>query len=285
MVPTRIPHRIVELPDAIPADEYFGIDLTFDDRLLLTYEAGKEACLDELIDGSWHPRFRADTSKLSWHFAQLYLDETLLLVNSRTRGPQEPNAIVIEPSGRELDRWYLGDGIEHCQVDATGNTWGGYFDEGVFGDQNLGHQGLIKFDCHARPAFQFQRDAIAVPPIYDCYALNVTGRDEAWLCYYDAFPLVRVRADKPELISKETPVAGSKAVVLDRNQQHCAFWSGYNKDSRVHVLNLETMECTKIPLRAEDGKKFPRWVRAARGSRLILDHGRSLYEFDLNTDL
>ena len=170
-------------------------------------------------------------------------------------------------------------------MDAIGNTWVGYFDEAVFGNQNLGHQGLIKFDCHARPAFQFQRDAINVPPIFDCYALNVAGRDEAWLCYYDPFPLVRVQADKPELILSETPVAGSKAIMLDRKRQHCAFWPGYNKDSRVHIVDLETKECLRIPLRTEDGKKFPRWVRATRGSRLILDHGRGLYEFDLNTDL
>ena len=285
MATARVPRRIGELPEKVPADGYFGVHLTFDDRLLLTYEAGSERCLDELIDGSWHPRFRAGPSKPSWFFAQLLADETLILVHSRTPGPEAPNAVLVDSGGRELDRRYLGDGIGHCQADGAGNIWVGYFDEGIYGDQDLGHQGLVKFGPAGRPEFQFLRDAGHLPVIDDCYALNVSGGDEAWLCYYSSFVLVQVRANKAELMLTDVPVHGSGAVMLDRKRRSCGFWSSYKKDSRIQIVDLETKSCTRLPLRTEDGDRFPRWAGAARGGRLILRHGRRLYEFDLNIDL
>lgn len=285
MEPARVPRWIAELPKSRSTDDAFFVDLSFDSRLLLTYRTERESCLDELIDGSWYPLFRADPSKHRWCIAQPLANETLLLVYPRTRGPLEPNAILVDSSGREGERWYLGDGIEHCQSDAAGNIWVGYFDEGVYGHQALGQQGLVKFDQGGQPQFQFQRDAGGFPAISDCYALNVTGQEEAWTCYYTDFPLVRIRNNKAELILDQAPAEGSGAMTLDRIGRNCALWSDYEKSSLAHIVDLETRAYRKVPLTTADGQTFPAWACAARGSRLVLALNSALYEFDLNSDL
>jgi hypothetical protein len=87
----------------------------------------------------------------------------------------------------------LGDAIEDLQTTAEGQIWVSYFDEGVYG-QGPGTQGLICFDGAGVPVFTYGDFAAknGLPPIDDCYAMNVTGNDDVWLNYYSGFPLVHL---------------------------------------------------------------------------------------------
>jgi hypothetical protein len=56
-----------------------------------------------------------------------------------------------------------------------GAIWNSYFDEGVFRGDDLGQAGLVCLDDAGQLQFSFNDVATManLPPIYDCYALNV----------------------------------------------------------------------------------------------------------------
>src|SRR5690606_28853976 len=67
-------------------------------------------------------------------------------------GPDR-NAFIYSADGSALAAETLGDGIEHVFTTATGDFWGGYVDEGDYGDdsgcddnrQPIGSSGLVRF--------------------------------------------------------------------------------------------------------------------------------------------
>jgi len=155
-------------------------------------------CFDgaRLVDG---PSFLLETP-----FPEIdrFKDGRWLIVASRTRS--EPNARLLASDGRLLARFMLGDGIGHVGVDRRGRIWVGWFDEGVFGNDewrvpneewppsSLGI-GLFSADGdHQRlPAFPESVGGVA-----DCYALNIAD-EEAWACPYTDFPIMHLRPGHP----------------------------------------------------------------------------------------
>jgi len=108
-------------------------------------------------------------------------------VSARSRG--EPNGRVLTADGALLHRLNLGDGIEHVAIDALDRIWFGWFDEGMFGNQNWrvsGHEwppssnGVACFDPDGA-VMQLPEWPADAGIIADCYALNVSG-SEAWAC-------------------------------------------------------------------------------------------------------
>jgi hypothetical protein len=57
-------------------------------------------------------------------------------------------------------------------------------------------------------------NAANLPPIYDCYALNVTTDDDVWLHYFDAFPLVHLHDARPTSIYRGLPVRRGHALAV-----------------------------------------------------------------------
>jgi hypothetical protein len=76
----------------------------------------------------------------------------------------------------------------------------------------LDHAGQLRF------AFNEVAIAANLPPIHDCYALNVTGDDDAWLHYYDAFPLVHLHDRQVSSSYRDLPVQGGHALAVNREQ-------------------------------------------------------------------
>jgi hypothetical protein len=101
---------------------------------------------------------------------------------------------VYDKSGQHQRTLDLGGGISDVQTSANGHIWVSYIDEGVFGD-GIGSYGVVAFDISGQPIFKYHEFAEPhdLPSIADCYAMNVSGEDEAWLCYYTDFPLVSLK--------------------------------------------------------------------------------------------
>jgi hypothetical protein len=109
----------------------------------------------------------------------------------------EAGAEVWSGDGRREQVGDFGDAVEHVLATATGQVWVGYFDEAMSGD-GPGTHGLVRFGADLRPAWTYPGlpapAARSVPPVFDCYALNVTG-EMAWVCAYPEFHVVSVRGD------------------------------------------------------------------------------------------
>ncbi|MGH3664432.1 MAG: hypothetical protein ACRDT8_06885 [Micromonosporaceae bacterium] len=139
----------------------------------------------------------------------------ILLAAARTRG--EPNAEVWTFAGELVTRGQLGDAIEHCLTTASGKLWVGYFDEALSGEGPQSH-GLARFtaDFGVDWLYPFQE----LPPIVDCYALNVDG--ETAHCYaYTDFHIVSIsdadaadHGPAPKRSASRLLVAGDRAVLI-----------------------------------------------------------------------
>ncbi len=172
--------------------------------------------------------------------------ERFLVVGARcewTPNGAEPNAQVIDSAGHVVAEAVLGDGIEHVVTTPTGQTWVGYFDEGVFGNLGwgeadlgapdpVGASGLVRFDEQLRPAWEFPYDP-RFGAIYDCYALNVT-EESAWACFYDGFPVVRVTDGA--LTGWTNKYSGVQALLTDGRR--CALVGGYGAQHNRIVTGL-----------------------------------------------
>jgi hypothetical protein len=103
-------------------------------------------------------------------------------------------AHFYDSTGQPQKTLHLGGGISDFQTTPNGHIWVSYIDEGVFGD-GIGSNGVVAFDAAGEPIFKYHELAEQhdLPHVDDCYAMNVSGEDEVWLCYYSDFPLVSLK--------------------------------------------------------------------------------------------
>ncbi|MFD9894088.1 hypothetical protein ACFWY9_32465 [Amycolatopsis sp. NPDC059027] len=197
-------------------------------------------------------------------------DGQVLVVGSRCRWrPEGPdrNAIVYDSDGAVVFGETVGDGIQHVQTTRRGETWVGYFDEGIYGNFGwgdsegrppLGASGLTRFSTALTQDWRFSLpDDSAWGSIEDCYALNVDG-DTAWACYYDDFPIVRVHDGA--VTGWHNDVRGAKALAVGGSR--VALYGGYRPDHDrlvVGVLDGDRFQVTgKYRLAGPDGRPLPR---------------------------
>ncbi|UOY92399.1 hypothetical protein MUG87_18560 [Ectobacillus sp. JY-23] len=108
------------------------------------------------------------------------------------------NAYILNEEGKVMHQFYVGDGIQNCQVDDENNIWISYFDEGIFSETEICWDGIIAFDCYGQIVFKEYGkfvDELGIPSIDDCYAMNVNG-NEVWLYYHSEYPLVCIKNKK-----------------------------------------------------------------------------------------
>lgn len=146
----------------------------------------------------------------------------VLVVGARCRWSPDgvhPNAFVLDQSGHVVASAVFGDGILHVATTPSGQSWVGYFDEGISGNLNwggpgpepIGAHGLVRFDENLELAWEFPDDT-PFDSIWDCYALNVAD-EVVWACYYTDFPVVRIDAGR--VTGWPTEAQGPHAVVTD----------------------------------------------------------------------
>ena len=131
------------------------------------------------------------------------LGDEVLLVGARCHWKKdgaERNAVVVDPNGRVVRRFTLGDGIE--DVRTTRDTiWASYFDEGVFGNYGwatpgptpIGADGIVWFDLQGERKGAYDAALAGSDAICDTYALNVDATGTMWTCFYTEFSVVRLR--------------------------------------------------------------------------------------------
>lgn len=226
---------------------------------------------------------------------RLGVDEVLIAATRCQRypdGSHDLNAHVYGLDGRLCREFLVGDGIEHLLADADGRIWVGYFDEGIFGNcgwgnpggpEPIGAAGLVCFDGCGDVLWEF------APPneryIADCDALNVSG-NEAWTCYYESYPLVRID-EAFEATAWDTTVSGARAVAV--SDDRAVFFGGYDDRFRCLVgeISRGKVEISEqLELTTPEGRPISAlsegWV-IGRGAVLhfVLD-GR-LLDLDLST--
>ncbi|MGE8012973.1 hypothetical protein [Bacillus sp. RC51] len=145
---------------------------------------------------------------------------------------EDDNAVIYNADGSEHCKFYAGEGIQDCQVDVNEDIWISYCDEGVFGESSIGANGIVAFDSTGHLIFNNYDQYVErfnVPPIDDCYAMNVIDGD-VWLYYYSEFPLVQMK-DKNfhmlwneinvtmEIWSKSFAVAQDKVVFITQDKK------------------------------------------------------------------
>jgi hypothetical protein len=185
-----------------------------------------------------------------------------MLVRGRAMDKEVLNAHVYDGSGRRVRSFHAGDAIEDVQTTMDGRIWVSYFDEGACGGTKLEHNGLVCFDSRGRCMFEYATlVGDDVPPIFDCYALNVCSDREAWLCYYSDFPLIQLIDGKPDGIWTKLPVCGSHGFAV--SGATVLFAGGYKRKDELFLVQLDNMRSkTIIPV---DGDRKPIKSFPARG--------------------
>ena len=166
-----------------------------------------------------------------------------LVVGSRSRynkGKPDRNATIYAANGRPLLTSTVGDGVHDVQATSSGRIYVSYNDEGTYGsngwgwpDPPIGASGLVQFDDQLRPRWQFRATGPESPQIDDCYALNVSGT-EVWACYYENFPITRIRYGS--MTTWRNNVSGAHALITDGRRG--ALIGGYTMPDRISVGRL-----------------------------------------------
>lgn len=169
----------------------------------------------------------------------IHKDGGWVVANARCR-PTDDNATLFDEKGVAVDRFCLGDGIEHLQCDDRGNIWVGYFDEGVFGNDGwklpgarepISMAGLVQFDPSGKVLWRLDDPSMA-----DCYALNVS-RGTAWAYYYTDFPIVEISIATGRTRARKTSVAGGHSLACD--SKGAMIIGGYSPDKdRITLLEF-----------------------------------------------
>jgi len=172
-----------------------------------------------------------------------FADGRWLVSYSRSDG--KAHSRILDLNGVETNRLELGDGIEHIKIDESHRIWVGWFDEGVYGNDNWqfpgqkwppSSNGLAAFDVEGKLVRSFTDHIID-----DCYAMNVFG-EEAWACTYSDFPILRMNNTDQNLWKSN--LSGIKAIAVDYPYVIAA--GGYRDDfNLLHLLRLEK-ESTSI---------------------------------------
>ena len=204
-----------------------------------------------------------------------------LTARTRADGDLDANGHIYSAEGKLLHAMPLGDGIADVQTTPNGQIWVSYFDEGIYGDTTLGRAGLANFDAQGVQHFNF--NAMREWSIADCYALNVVTDDEAWLCPYTNFPLIRLQNGQINRRWDDNPIKGANAFAVWKDR--ALFTGGYRQKDKLFMVHL-LPEGVELPAEehqavTEDGAVIEFVKAFGRGSRLYLVTTDSLYSVNL----
>ncbi|WP_282798206.1 hypothetical protein [Streptomyces sp. CC224B] len=215
---------------------------------------------------SVHPDGHVERTELNsvrarWPHLDRLPDAGFVVAASRARRHEDANQVqVFDALGRETSSFSVGDAIEHLLVDETGHIWVGHFDENPVGIRRWSATGRLAWAS----------DDAAIPGLFDCYALNVSGT-VAWACPYTDFPLVEIRPDRPVRVWSNR-IRGAHAVAVHGDR--VAFYGGYGEEQD-RLGHAELTETSVEPtdtgqLTLPDGSAPGRRRAVGRGSRIYV---------------
>ncbi|MFI6494500.1 hypothetical protein [Streptomyces sp. NPDC050564] len=195
-------------------------------------------------------------------------DGGFVVAEPRSRAHEE-HVQVFDALGRLSWTFRVGDGIEYLLTDEAGDLWVGYFDEGVYGDDELSWPGLRRWSHTGEPLWTY-RPVDGASEISDCYALNVSGRS-AWACAYTHFPVLEIRPDQG-VKSHANKVRGVKGLAV--HDRRVALFGGYGNDhDRLVIGELTDTGVTAVTegrLVRPDGTRLGRRRLVCRGPRIYV---------------
>ncbi|KAA0940389.1 hypothetical protein [Streptomyces apricus] len=199
-----------------------------------------------------------------WPHLDRLPDGGFVVAASRARHHEDADQVqIFDALGRETSSFSVGDAVEHLLVDEGGHLWVGHFDENPDGIHRWSATG----------EHTWTSDDAAIPGLFDCYALNVSGT-VAWACPYTDFPLVEIRPDRPEQPVRvwANRIRGAQAVAV--HGERVAFYGGYDKE-RDRLAHGELTETSVEPadvgvLTLPDGRLPGRRRVVGRGSRIYV---------------
>lgn len=231
-----------------------------------------------LLNGSTHCVDLPETRD-NYHQIQPLGRNQWLLVRGRSDGGSDMNAHIYSDDGLLLRTFHAGDGIEDVQTTSDGDIWVSYFDQGVYGSDELGHHGLVCFDENGRLNFAFS-SLPDVPDISDCYALNVACKDDVWLYYYTEFPLIRLRKKQLSHVWPDMPVRGAPAFAVTKDR--VLFAGGYEQRDSLLLVSFFPIAVQELQPVDSEGEPVTSFLAFGRGSKLYLQRETILYMVDVD---
>ncbi|MFD0549143.1 hypothetical protein ACFQ0X_08125 [Streptomyces rectiviolaceus] len=195
-------------------------------------------------------------------------DGGFVVADARSRR-SEQHVQIFDPLGRESWAFRVGDAVEDLLADQAGRLWVGYFDEGVFGDDELSHPGLRCWSAEGEPLWAYEA-AEGASEIYDCYALNV-AEDAVWVCAYSDFALLEVRPGRAAR-QRANDLAGATALAV--HEGRVTFLGGYG-DERDRLVDAELRHEKVRPyatgrIVTPDGRPLGHRRTVSRGPRIYV---------------
>ncbi len=226
---------------------------------------------------------RIEIANQTWnyHFVQPLADERLLLAGARSCRRSatdiDHNARIFDRSGQSIGSFTIGDGVEDVQTTRDAEIWVSYFDEGVFGDEPMGANGLNCFDPSGKLVFGYEPSG-GLDHICDCYALNVPNDDDVWFYYYTEFRLVRLQRGQP-LSWWSCPIEGSNVFAIEEDL--LLMQNGYPKHDSYRILRLgkppQMGTLRSVRFLNDSGDCISGALYTARGPYLYLLDGARVY--------
>lgn len=217
------------------------------------------------IGSGWELGVTVPPTSYRYHFAQP-LGDHWLLAEPRQASRTVTNADVFDRQGAKQAALKLGDGIADIQTTSDERIWISYFDEGVYGGGETEHSGLACLDSGGVVKFRYWEDAAEphrLPPIDDCYALNVVSEREVWTTYYSAFPVVKLQDYALSDKWLDFPNRASRAFAVLKNRLVLA--PAYNKDEPPVLVDLDRQTLEELEAVDKTGKRLTMEYVFARG--------------------
>lgn len=241
--------------------------------------------LYRLEDGS---RRRLPLPDLPWLPMALPLSgERWMVTGSEWADAPDHHAALFDAHGERLATYDIGKGWQDVQITSSGKLWVSYYDQAVASKHPMSRNGLVCLDLGGNSLMRYVDlvERYGLPPIDDCYCLNVCSETEAWLQYSNTdfrYPLVRLvnfvpvgMWDYPAELADAIAVDGRRALMagnLDR------------KDVLV-LFDLATGRTEELVPVDPVGQRLPvarSLPQRGQGSRLYLRSEEAVYLVDLN---
>ena len=231
--------------------EYVTMQIGYDGNIYILLNKN----IPERIDGMFVPaesnsRFAVLVLQIDWHEEKIiqekYYDlgvqkmnysfiqpipQGFLMVAARCRynkGNPDNNAAVIDPEGKVIREFCIGDGISQCLFHPDLGIITGYFDEGIFGNYGwkhpLGAYGVRVWGSDGQDIWKAEKQ------ICDCYALNISGAGDIWYYYYDEFKLVKVNINGADHREYVPEIKGAESIIISEDEAALIMDKGYDAD-------------------------------------------------------
>ena len=296
------PVRVIDLFEAAPGR--YPIQIKFGpERELLLLSSDKRTWFDQETrqassppfvynvecdcGGGWYRALTTAPCERRYHCVQPLPGGRWLLAEFRVASAEGKNGDIYGSDPLPLNSLLIGYGIDDFHTTTDGHIWVCYFDEGIYGGGDVEHSGLVSLDASGAVRFRFWNDIAQserVPPIDDCYALNVVNDSEVWTTYYSDFPIVRLRNRQLDRAWLDFPKRAARAMAVFKDRLLMA--RAYEKDEPMVLVDLIKRTVEQVDPVDDVGEQLDIGYVFARGPLICaepLGSNRSgkLYMFDL----